>query len=119
MNSYYSVQTGENEYVRIPMIGSLNPDAALILGALIASNNTNISQLIQERGELLLGCMIGSVLEGPDLDLGSPETVSLSKMLVADIVTLLFQAFETLEKSMAEVEREEVEEEAEPQEDGN
>jgi hypothetical protein len=119
MNSYYSVQTDENAFIRIPMIGSLKPDAALILGALIASNNANISQLIKEQGELLLGCMIGSVLEGTDLELGSPETVSLSKMLVADIVTLLFQAFETLEKSMAEVDREE-EEEAEvagPQEE--
>jgi hypothetical protein len=119
MNSYYSVQTGENEYVRIPMITSLKPDAALILGALIASNNANVSQLIKEQGELLLGCMIGSVLEGKDMELGSPETVSLSKMLVADIVTLLFQAFETLERSMAEVDREEAEVETEPQEDDN
>jgi hypothetical protein len=127
MNSYYSVQTGENEYVRIPMISSLRSDAALILGALIASNNANISQLIQEKGELLLGCMVGSILEGENVDLGSPETVSLSKIFVADIVTLLFKAFETLEKSMAEVDREEAEaekeaepeSETEPQEDDN
>jgi hypothetical protein len=100
MKSFYSVQTSENSSISIPMIGALTAEQALLLGALVAQKNSNLVNLMATRGSLLLGCLIGSMLEGENVNLEADEAVSLTKMLVSDVVSLLFDAFETLEKSL-------------------
>jgi hypothetical protein len=102
MKSFYSVQTSENSSIRIPMIGALTPEQALLLGALVAQKNSNLVNLMATRGSLLLGCLIGSMLDGEDVNLEADEAVSLTKMLVSDVVSLLFDAFETLETSLSD-----------------
>jgi hypothetical protein len=104
MKSYYSISTSETEQVRIPMVQSLEPAEALLLGAVIAANNQSISELIEKRGELLLGCLMGTLIEGAEFTLGSQESLALSKMLVSDIATLMFKTFESLEESLSEAE---------------
>jgi hypothetical protein len=91
MKSYYTVQ-------------SLGPAESVLLGAVIASKNQNISELIEKRGELLLGCLMGTLIEGAEEALGSQESLALSKMLVSDIATLIFKTFESLEESLSEAE---------------
>jgi hypothetical protein len=100
MKSFYSVQTSETSSISIPMIGALTPEQALLLGALVAQKNSNLVNLMSNRGSILLGCLIGSMLEGENVNLEADEAVSLTKMLVSDVVSLLFDAFETLEKSL-------------------
>jgi hypothetical protein len=113
MKSYYTVQTSEDTSVRIPMVQSLGPAEALLLGAVISANNSGISELIAKRGELLLGCLMGTLIEGSEVELGSQESLALSKMLVSDIASLIFKTFESLEDSLdaAEADREEATEE--------
>jgi hypothetical protein len=113
MKSYYSITTSETEQIRIPMVQSLGPAEALLLGAVIAANNQSISELIAKRGELLLGCLMGTLLEGAEESLGSEESVALSKMLVSDVATLIFKTFEALEESMSEADKESGEDETE------
>jgi hypothetical protein len=117
MKSYYSVQTSEDANVRIPMVQSLGPAEAVLLGAVIASNNQSISELIAKRGELLLGCLMGTLIEGSEFELGSQESIALSKMLVSDIATLMFKTFESLEESLGEAQADEepAEKEYEPE----
>jgi hypothetical protein len=112
MKSYYSIAISETETIRIPMVQSLGPAEALLLGALISANNKDISELIEKRGELLLGCLMGTLIEGTEVDLGSQETIALSKMLVADVATLLFKTFEALEQAASARETEASEPEA-------
>jgi hypothetical protein len=112
MKSYYSVQTSEDSSVRIPMVQSLGPAEALLLGAVISANNQSIKELIEKRGELLLGCLMGTLMEGAEFDLASQESIALSKMLVSDVATLIFSTFESLEKSLSEAEALEPEAEA-------
>jgi hypothetical protein len=109
MKSYYSVQTSEDTSVRIPMVQSLGPAEALLLGALISANNQSISYLIETRGELLLGCLMGTLLEGSEFKLDSQESLALSKMLVSDVATLIFKTFESLEESVGESQADEPE----------
>jgi hypothetical protein len=109
MKSYYTIQTSEDTSVRIPMVQSLGPAEALLLGAIISSKNQSISELIEKRGELLLGCLMGTLIEGSESQLDSQESLALSKMLVSDIANLIFKTFESLEESLeaAEAEQEE------------
>jgi hypothetical protein len=116
MKSYYSVQTSEDTNVRIPMIQSLGPAEALLLGAVISANNQSISELIEKRGELLLGCLMGTLIEGAEFELGSQESLALSKMLVSDIATLIFNTFESLEDSLEAAESPQEEAAEEPNE---
>jgi hypothetical protein len=119
MKSYYSVQTSEDSSVRIPMIQSLGPAEALLLGAVIASNNQGIQELIEKRGELLLGCLMGTLMEGAEFDLASQESISLSKMLVSDVATLIFNTFDALENALSGAEASEPEVAEEASEDDN
>jgi hypothetical protein len=112
MKSYYSVQTSEDASVRIPMVQSLGPAEALLLGAVICSKNKGLSYLIETRGEMLLGCIMGAMIEGAEDGLDSQESLALSKMLVSDIATLIFRTFESLESSLEEAEAEAAQEEA-------
>jgi hypothetical protein len=104
MKSYYSISTSEDSSVRIPMVQSLGPAEALLLGAVISANNQSISELIEKRGELLLGCIMGTLIEGSEFQLDSQESLALSKMLVSDIASLIFKTFESLEASLGEAE---------------
>jgi hypothetical protein len=105
MKSYYSVQTSEDSQIRIPMVQSLEPTEALLLGAVISANNQGISEWIAKRGELLLGCLVGTLIEGAEFDLGSQESLALSKMLVSDVATLIFNTFESLENALSGAEK--------------
>jgi hypothetical protein len=116
MKSYYSIATSEDTSVRIPMVQSLGPAEALLLGAIVAANNQNISELIEKRGELLLGCLVGTLIEGAEANLGSQESVALAKMLVSDVATLMFKTFESLEASLEEAEAAQEEATEEPTE---
>jgi hypothetical protein len=99
------------------MVQSLGPAEAVLLGAVIAANNQSISELISKRGELLLGCLMGTLIEGAEFELGSQESIALSKMLVSDVATLMFKTFESLEDSLgeAQADREPEEKEYEPE----
>lgn len=98
MNSYYSIQTGEQAYIRIPMISSLSQQSAIVLGALIASKNKKVAELMAERGDIMLGCMMGYLLDGENINFESNEAISLSKLLVSDVVNVLFETFAELDK---------------------
>jgi hypothetical protein len=112
MKSYYTVQTSEDTSVRIPMVQSLGPAEALLLGAIICAKNKGLSYLIETRGEMLLGCLMGTLIEGSEFQLDSQESLALSKMLVSDIASLIFKTFESLEASLEEAEAEAAQEEA-------
>jgi hypothetical protein len=113
MKSYYTIATSEDTSVRIPMVQSLGPAEALLLGAVISANNQSISELIETRGELLLGCLMGAMIEGAESGLDSEESLALSKMLVSDIATLIFKTFESLEASLEAAQEEDTEEPSE------
>jgi hypothetical protein len=102
MKQYYTTQITETKSVRIPMVNSMEPEVALMLGALLAVLNPALKDVLETRANEYLGIMLAYTLEGEDIDLASEEVSNLIKMICGDLVSSVFASLDQLNAVMDE-----------------
>jgi hypothetical protein len=97
MKQYYTTQITEDKSIRMPMVNSMEPAMALVLGSLLSSLNPTLKAKIDARADQYLGILMAYMLEGDEIDLMSDEVSNIIKMICGDVVSSVFASIEQVD----------------------
>ena len=97
MKQYYTTQITDTKSIRMPMVNSMEPQMALVLGALLSSLNPELKIKTGARAEQYLSILMAYMLEGEDIDLMSEEVTNIIKMICGDVIMSVFASIEQLD----------------------
>lgn len=92
---HYSIKLSDSETVSIAMPKGLDAQTAMILGAIASHINPDISAIVEEMGEEMLGVICYCLLEGQK-SLDAPEVGQLIKMFSSDVTSLTLGGLEAV-----------------------
>jgi hypothetical protein len=97
MKQYYTTQITDTKSISMPMVNSMEPQMALVLGSVLAALNPELKIKLDARADQYLGILMAYMLEGEEVDMMSEEVSNLIKMVCGDVVVSVFSSIEQID----------------------